>query len=99
MDPWISATIDVLDSNRRLIDGALKQVSDEEFARRPAAWINSIAVVFRYVGGNLLSRWTDFLTTDGEKPSRNRDSEFEDWPSERASLMAFFDKGWQVCRR
>jgi len=99
MDPWISASIVVLDSHRRLIDGALKQVSDEEFARRPAAGINSIAVVLRHLGGNLLSRWTDFLTTDGEKPSRNRDSEFEDWPGDRASLMAFFDSGWEACRK
>jgi uncharacterized damage-inducible protein DinB len=98
MDPWIEASIVVFDSHRRLIDGALKQISDEELTRRPAPGINSIAVILRHLGGNLLSRWTDFLTTDGEKPSRNRDTEFDDWPGDRASLMAFFDSGWQACR-
>lgn len=98
MDDWISATLDVLDSYRRMIDGALKQLTDEELNRRPTGDINSIAVILRHLGGNLLSRWTDFLTTDGEKPGRNRDSEFEDWTGDRASLMAFFDSGWKACR-
>ncbi len=95
---WVGATSDVLDGYRRMIDGAVKQLSDEEFARRPTDGINSVAVILRHLGGNLLSRWTDFLTTDGEKPNRNRDSEFEDWPDDRASLMAFFDSGWNACR-
>jgi uncharacterized protein DUF1572 len=98
MDPWIEASIVVIDSHRRLVDGAVKQVSDEELVRRPAPGINSIAVILRHLGGNLLSRWTDFLTTDGEKASRNRDTEFDDWSGDRASLMAFFDSGWQTCR-
>ena len=76
----------------------LQQISDEELFRRPAGDINSIAVILRHLGGNLLSRWTDFLTTDGEKPTRNRDSEFEDWPGDRDSLMAFFNNSWQVWR-
>src|SRR6478735_10673967 len=97
-DSWINAVLETIDSHRRLVDGALKQLKDEEFFRRPATSINSIASILRHLGGNLLSRWTDFLTTDGEKPSRNRDSEFEDWPGDRASLMAFFDSGWQTCR-
>jgi hypothetical protein len=98
MDPWISASLIVIDSHRRLVDGALKQVSDEELVRRPAEGLNSIAVILRHLGGNLLSRWTDFLTTDGDKPSRDRDSEFDDWQGDRASLMAFFDSGWQTWR-
>jgi hypothetical protein len=60
--------------------------------------MNSVATILRHLGGNLQSRWTDFLTTDGEKPSRNRDSEFEDWPGDRNSLLAFFETGWQTCR-
>jgi uncharacterized damage-inducible protein DinB len=98
MDPWIEASLVVLDSHRRLLDGALQQISDEEFVRPPAPGINSIAVILRHLGGNLLSRWINFLTTDGEKPSRNRDTEFEDWPGDRASLMKFFESGWQACR-
>ena len=81
-----------------MIDGAVQQLSDEELCGATAEGINSIAVILRHLGGNLLSRWTDFLTTDGEKPNRNRDSEFEDWPGDRASLMEFFDSGWQAWR-
>jgi hypothetical protein len=96
---WIKSSIESIDGYRRMIDGAVQQLSDEEFFRRPAEGINSVAVILRHLGGNLLSRWTDFLTTDGEKPSRNRDSEFEDWPGDRASLMQFLDSGWQAWRR
>ena len=96
--PWIHASVETIDSYRRMVDGAVQQLSDEEFFGRKAEGINSVAVILRHLGGNLLSRWTDFLTTDGEKPSRNRDSEFEDWAGDRASLMAFFESGWQVWR-
>jgi hypothetical protein len=98
-DPWVQASLETIDSHRRLVDGALRQLTDEEFFRKHAKGINSVAVILRHLGGNLLSRWTDFLTTDGEKPSRNRDSEFEDWPGDRASLMEFFDSGWQTWRK
>src|SRR5829696_291789 len=98
-DPWINAAVETIDSHRRLVDGALRQLGDEEFFGRKAEEINSVAIILRHLGGNLLSRWTDFLTTDGEKPSRNRDSEFEDWPGDRASLMAFFDSGWHAWRK
>src|SRR3954469_18769018 len=97
-DPWTDASIQTIDSHRRMVDGAVQQLTDEEFFGRKAEGINSVAVILRHLGGNLLSRWTDFLTSDGEKPTRNRDSEFEDWLGDRASLMAFFDSGWQACR-
>lgn len=96
---WTKASLETIDGQRRLIDGALRQLSDEEFFGRPVKGTNSIAVILRHLGGNLLSRWTDFLTTDGEKPNRNRDSEFEDWSGNRASLMEFFDTGWQTWRK
>src|SRR3954464_2975732 len=98
-ETWVVASGENHDSYRRMIDGALQQLSDEEFFGRKEEGTNSVAVILRHLGGNLLSRWTDFLTTDGEKPSRNRDSEFEDWPGDRASLMAFFDSGWQTWRK
>lgn len=97
-DPWLTAVLETIDSHRRLLDGAIKQLSDEEITRRPAESGNSIAVILRHLGGNLLSRWTDFLTSDGEKPTRDRDVEFDDWPGDRASLLAFFDNGWQAWR-
>jgi len=96
--PWIKASLESLDGYRRMVDGAVQQLSDEEFFRHPAEGMNSVANILRHLGGNLLSRWTDFLASDGEKPSRNRDSEFEEWPGDRASLMAYFDTGWATCR-
>ncbi len=97
-DRWLEAVLQTIDSHRRLIDGAVQQLNDEEFFGRPVKGINSVANIVRHLGGNLLSRWTDFLATDGEKPTRNRESEFEDWSGDRASLMEFFDRGWQCCR-
>jgi hypothetical protein len=55
-----------------------------------------VAIILRHLGGNLLSRWTDFLTTDGEKPDRNRDQEFMDWDGDRESLQASFNSGWDA---
>lgn len=96
--PWLNATIEIIDGYRRMIDAAVAQLDDDELRRRPADGINSVAVILRHVGGNLQSRWTDFLTTDGEKASRNRDAEFEDWPGDRKSLLEYFDAGWQTMR-
>jgi hypothetical protein len=56
---------------------------------------NSIAAIMKHIAGNLLSRWTDFLTTDGEKPWRNRDSEFEVSFASREEMLAFWERGWE----
>jgi len=72
----------------------IKQLTDDELFARPAPDINSVAIILRHLGGNLRSRWTDFLTTDGEKPDRNRDTEFLDWDGDRQSLMTHFNSGW-----
>jgi len=56
---------------------------------------NSIAIIVKHMAGNMRSRWTDFLTSDGEKPDRNRDTEFEDAPKTRAELMAMWERGWK----
>jgi len=93
---WLDATRDTIQSYRRMIDGAVEQLTDEELFRRPAPEVNSVAVILRHLGGNLKSRWTDFLTTDGEKPDRDRDREFMDWEGDRQSLLAHFDEGWQA---
>src|SRR6476620_4271254 len=61
---------------KELAERALSQVDDQDFFRTIDAESNSIAIVVKHVGGNLKSRWTDFLTTDGEKPERDRDGEF-----------------------
>jgi Protein of unknown function (DUF1572) len=80
---------------RKLAERAMEQVSDEALYATSDSESNSIAIIVKHVGGNLRSRWTDFLATDGEKPDRNRDSEFEAPPATRAELIAFWDSGWQ----
>ena len=95
-NPWIDVIADTVGSYRRMIDAAVEQLSDAELHARPAADINSVAVILRHLGGNLRSRWTDFLTTDGEKPDRDRETEFLDWDGDRVSLLSYFDAGWQA---
>lgn len=91
---WQESVASTVASHRRIIDAAISQLTDDELQTKPAPEINSVAVILRHLGGNLRSRWTDFLTTDGEKPDRDRDREFEDWDGDRASLMQYFDAGW-----
>ena len=76
---------------------AMAQVSDEEFFQTIDAESNSLALIVKHIGGNLLSRWTDFLTSDGEKEWRRRDQEFIVGAEEsRASLMQLWEDGWRV---
>ena len=85
---------------KSLADQSLARVSDEQFFAALDAESNSLAVVVKHMAGNLLSRWTDFLTTDGEKPGRDRDSEFEIGPPEsRAAVMARWGAGWATAWR
>ncbi len=78
-----------------LADGAFAQVTLEQFFAAPSEGDNSIAVIVKHVGGNLVSRWTDFLTTDGEKPGRNRDSEFEITATDtQQTLIRQWESGW-----
>jgi len=93
---WLAASNETVASYRRMIDGILSQLTPDEIFRRPADGVNSIANLLRHLGGNLRSRWTDFLTTDGEKPDRNRDDEFADWPDGYDSLLEYFDEGWSA---
>lgn len=89
---------DALESFRnykKLAERAINQISDEEFFAVIDAEANSIAVVVKHIAGNLRSRWRDFLTTDGEKPDRYRDTEFELIDDTRESLMEFWESGWQ----
>jgi Protein of unknown function (DUF1572) len=80
---------------KKLAEGALAQVKDEELFLKLDAESNSLAVIMKHMAGNLRSRFTDFLTTDGEKPDRNRDGEFEiaGRPG-RSSIMADWESGW-----
>ncbi|WP_339735637.1 DUF1572 family protein [uncultured Gimesia sp.] len=91
---FISATINTFEANKKMAERAVEQVSDEGLHVALDDHTNSIAVIMKHVAGNLISRWTDFLTTDGEKPDRNRDEEFVDTFSERAELLAYWERGW-----
>lgn len=93
---WLDSIRDIVSSYRRMIDATIIQLTDDELFARPAPGINSVAVILRHLGGNLQSRWTNFLTTDGEKPDRNRDSEFQDWNGDRGSLIGHFNSGWEA---
>lgn len=93
--PWLDALRDSLASYRRMIDATVGQLTDSELVARPMTEFNSVANLLRHLGGNLRSRWTDFLTTDGEKEDRDRDTEFQDWEGDRESLLEFFDAGWK----
>jgi hypothetical protein len=82
---------------KELAERAMAQVDDEQFFRTIDAESNSIAIIAKHVGGNLRSRWTDFLTTDGEKPDRDRDGEFVAPDSGgRATVMEVWNDGWAV---
>ena len=73
---------------KKLAEAAMAQVSDKQFQTVIDPESNSIAIIVKHMAGNMRSRWTDFLTSDGEKPDRNRDSEFEDPPATRADCCA-----------
>ncbi|QQS42615.1 MAG: DUF1572 family protein [Acidobacteriota bacterium] len=81
---------------KRLAERALVQVDDEEFFRAGAPESNSIALIVKHIAGNQRSRWTNFLTEDGEKPDRNRDSEFEEEGDDRAAMMRNWEEGWAI---
>ena len=79
---------------KKLAERAMEQVSDEQLFAALDHEGNSIAIIVKHMAGNMRSRWTDFLETDGEKPDRNRDSEFEDPPATRKALMEAWEDGW-----
>src|SRR6266849_6638134 len=79
---------------KKLAERAMEQVTDEQLFATLDGEANSIAIVVKHMAGNMRSRWTDFLTTDGEKPDRDRDSEFVDPTSTRKALMDVWEDGW-----
>lgn len=82
---------------KKIAEKAFAQTSEEDFFRQLDPESNSIAVIVKHMAGNMLSRWTDFLTSDGEKPNRNRDMEFEMLPeTSKEDILAFWEKGWQA---
>lgn len=79
---------------KELGDKTFEQIKEADFYFKPNAESNSIAIILQHTAGNMLSRWTDFLTVDGEKEWRNRDVEFEDQKLTQQQLVALWQKGW-----
>jgi uncharacterized damage-inducible protein DinB len=96
IENYLSDAIQSFRNYKNLAEKAMVQVSDEEFFRLIDQESNSIAIIVKHIAGNLKSRWTDFLTSDGEKDFRQRDSEFIVENETRESLMNFWKESWQV---
>ena len=96
IENYLKDAIESYRSYKRMAEKAMAQVSDEEFFRVIDAEANSIAVIVKHIAGNQRSRWTNFLTSDGEKDDRDRDTKFEMMEETRKSLMKFWDSGWQT---
>ena len=90
----VSSAETVFRNNKNWADQAVAQVPNEKLHLPLDTNTNSIVVIMKHVAGNLLSRWTDFLTTDGEKPWRDRDDEFVDSFKARDELLDYWEKGW-----
>ena len=94
---FLENTIGVFKNYKNLAEKSFTQLNtDAGFHYQPDTESNSIAVIIKHMSGNMVSRWTDFLTTDGEKPYRNRDSEFVDGHETHEELLQLWDKGWKV---
>ena len=103
MSTWQAYRDDIVFSFRKhkaMAEKAFSQLDDDLFFRKPGEHSNSVAVIIKHVAGNLTSRWTDFLTTDGDKPGRDRDAEFVIGPDDtRANLLAAWEHGWAALFR
>ncbi|HEY9285622.1 MAG TPA: DUF1572 family protein [Pyrinomonadaceae bacterium] len=94
---YLADALKIFRSNKQLAERAMEQLSDDELFAAPDAESNSVAVIVKHLAGNMRSRWTDFLTTDGEKPDRDRDSEFVlDGRTSRADVLRWWEEGWRV---
>jgi Protein of unknown function (DUF1572) len=93
---YLKDSIDLFCYYKKLGDRAVAQCPDEGLFTMLDAESNSIAIIVKHMAGNMRSRWTDFLTTDGEKPDRNRDTEFEAPPKTRAELLEMWERGWKL---
>jgi hypothetical protein len=93
--PILSVAIDELQKIKKLADKSIEQLSDDQLHVTIDPDANSVAILMRHMAGNMRSRWIDFLNSDGEKPTRMRDREFEDPGQTRADLLAEWEHGWQ----
>jgi Protein of unknown function (DUF1572) len=92
---FLQSAIKRLSYYKELGDKTFAQLTDADFHYQPNEASNSIAIIIQHTAGNMLSRWTDFLTSDGEKEWRNRDTEFEEQHLSKEQLIELWEKGWQ----
>ena len=92
---YVKDSIELFRYYKKLAERAMEQCPDEGLFATLDGESNCIAVVVKHMSGNMRSRWSDFLTTDGEKPDRHRDSEFEEPPRTREELLALWEHGWK----
>ena len=91
---YLEDSLSLFRSYKTLTERAMDQIPDEQLFTVLDEEMNSIAVIVNHMASNMRSRWTDFLTTDGEKPDRNRDREFSDPPASRDALLDLWNRGW-----
>jgi len=93
-DNYLASTRKLFAYYKSLGDAVIARLDDEQLHWQYNEASNSVAVIIKHIAGNSISRWTDFLTTDGEKQGRNRDNEFEDLPATKQELTDLWNKGW-----
>jgi Protein of unknown function (DUF1572) len=92
---YLKDSIDLFRYYKKLAERAMAQCPDGALFTVLDPESNSIAIIVKHMSGNMRSRWMDFLTTDGEKPDRNRDTEFETPPKTRAQVLELWERGWK----
>ena len=92
---YVQDSLSLFRQYKKLAERAIDQCSDDSLFIAIDPESNSIAIIVKHMVGNMRSRWRNFLTSDGEKPDRNRDTEFEDAPKSRDELMAMWGAGWK----
>jgi uncharacterized damage-inducible protein DinB len=91
---YVEDSISLFRYQKKMAEGAMEQVTDEQLFATLDEEMNSIAIIVKHMTGNMRSRWINFLTSDGEKPDRNRDSEFVAPPATRADLLRIWNDAW-----
>jgi hypothetical protein len=91
---YLRDSLGVFHYYKKLAERAMAQLNDEQIFTVLDEESNSIAIIVKHLAGNMRSRWTDFLTSDGEKPNRCRDTEFENPPQTREAVLAMWEDGW-----
>jgi hypothetical protein len=93
---YVEDSISLFRYQKKMAEGAMEQVTDEQLFATLDEEMNSIAIIVKHMTGNMRSRWTNFLTSDGEKPDRDRDTEFVAAPVTRADLIQTWNEAWQT---